>query len=316
MNDVKNKTPELKAGVTGLAGSINESGAYVIIHTTEYKYYGPVSLCHNIAKLLPRDTDTQVCKKTEIKISPRPDVLDEYEDFYGNKVIYFAIQQEHKALTVTVQSVIQKQAAPSPEFNWYGNTGWEEIKKMVQENTEYIDARQYVAVTSMTGFNDDIKSYALQSFTPGKTLRGAALDLTGRIFKDFTFKPGFTTITTPAIEVFKARKGVCQDFAHLAIACLKSVGLPARYVSGYVETLPPEGKEKLVGADASHAWFSTFLPGAGWLDFDPTNNMVPGAQHVTIGWGRDYADICPLKGVILSSGPHELHVSVDMQRTW
>ncbi len=287
---------------------------YRITHTTEYKYYGPVGLCHNIAKLLPRDTDTQECKSTEITILPRPEVLDEYEDFYGNKVIYFAIQQEHEALTVTVKSDIIKKMAANPEFNWYARAGWEEIKLLIQESTEYIDARQYTATTPMTEYNTEIKNYALLSFAAGKTLLEAATDIMARIFKDFAFTPGFTTITTPATEVFKARKGVCQDFAHLAIACLKSLGLPARYVSGYVETLPPPGEEKLVGVDASHAWFSVYIPGMGWMDFDPTNNTIPGSQHVTIGWGRDYTDICPLKGVILSSGPHELQVSVDMRR--
>ena len=311
MNEAKNKLTKRKVPPLGGGGGL---GHYTILHKTEYKYYGPVSLCHNIAKLMPRDTDTQVCKNTEIHISPRPDVLDEYEDFYGNKVVYFAIQQEHTSLTVTVKSEIIKQAAASPEFNWYSSASWEEIKQLIQKNTEYIDARQYIAATPMTGFNDDIKEYALQSFKSGSTLFDAALNLTSRIFKDFTFKPGFTTITTPAEEVFIARKGVCQDFAHLAIACIKSLGLPVRYVSGYVETVPPKGEEKMVGVDASHAWFSVFIPGMGWMDFDPTNNIIPGSQHVTIGWGRDYADICPLKGVILSSGPHELKVSVDMRR--
>jgi transglutaminase-like putative cysteine protease len=291
------------------------AGGFSITHTTEYNYYVPVSLCHNIVKLLPRNTGSQLCKHTEIKIHPRPDVLDEYEDFYGNRVIYFAIQQEHKSLTVTVKSEVAKQAATSPEFNWYSSTPWEEIKQLVQETNGFLDARQYIATTALTDFNEDIRNYAQKSFTPVKPVYDAVLDITGRIFNDFAFKPGFTTITTPAVDAFKAHKGVCQDFAHLAIACVKSVGLPARYVSGYLETLPPEGQEKLVGVDASHAWFSVFIPGMGWMDFDPTNNMVPGNQHITIGWGRDYTDICPLKGVILSSGPHELHVSVDVRRT-
>jgi transglutaminase-like putative cysteine protease len=316
MNEAENRHTKLKVPPLEPVPMPHREGGgtYAITHTTEYKYHGPVSLCHNIAKLLPRDTDTQVCKSCEIHITPKPDVLDEYEDFYGNKVVYFAIQQEHKSLTVTVKSEIAKQVAASPEFNWYGQASWEEIKQVIQEGTEYMDARQYIAATPMTDFNTDIKSYAHQSFGADKTLLDAALDITGRIYKDFSFKPGFTTITTPADEVFKARKGVCQDFAHLAIACIKSLGLPARYVSGYVETVPPEGEEKLVGVDASHAWFSVFIPGMGWMDFDPTNNIIPGSQHITIGWGRDYADICPLKGVILSSGPHQLHVSVDMRR--
>jgi transglutaminase-like putative cysteine protease len=171
-----------------------------------------------------------------------------------------------------------------------------------------------VPETPVTSFEAGITNYALQSFTPGRPIYEAVYNLMGRIYKDFEFKPGFTTIATPLSEVMKQRKGVCQDFAHVGIACLRSIGLPARYVSGYIETLPPPGVEKLVGVDASHAWFSVFIPNIGWLDFDPTNNVVPSDQHITIGWGRDYFDITPLKGVILSSGPHRLSVSVDVRR--
>ena len=135
-----------------------------------------------------------------------------------------------------------------------------------------------------------------------------------RIFSDFKFQSGFTTIATPLSVVMKERKGVCQDFAHVAIACIRSLGLPARYVSGYIETLPPPGMQKLAGVDASHAWFSVYIPGSGWVDFDPTNNIIPAERHITIGWGRDYADITPLRGVIMSSGSHELKVSVDVRR--
>jgi len=142
----------------------------------------------------------------------------------------------------------------------------------------------------------------------------ALSDLVKRIYTEFEFKPGFTTLATPLSEVMGQRKGVCQDFAHLAIACVRSIGLPARYVSGYIETIAPEGKEKLQGVDASHAWFSVYVPQSGWLDFDPTNNLIPSDQHITIGWGRDYTDIPPLKGVILSIGRHQLNVTVDVKR--
>ncbi len=160
----------------------------------------------------------------------------------------------------------------------------------------------------------EIKSYAERSFTSGKPLFEAVYDLVKRIYTDFTFTPGFTTVSTPLSVVMKERKGVCQDFAHLAISCIHSIGLPARYVSGYLETLAPAGKEKLIGVDASHAWIAVFIPGMGWVDFDPTNNQLATEQYITIGWGRDYFDIIPLKGVIMSSNPHELTVSVDVRR--
>ena len=133
-----------------------------------------------------------------------------------------------------------------------------------------------------------------------------------RIYTEFKYDPEFSTLATPLKEVLEHRSGVCQDFAHLAIGCLRSQGLAARYVSGYIETEPPPGKERLVGADASHAWFSVFQPGVGWLDFDPTNNQIPGERHITVAWGRDYADVTPLKGVAFGGGEHELKVSVDV----
>lgn len=289
---------------------------YKIVHKTEYIYFEPISLCHNMARLVPRSTISQNCKKSTVVIDPIPDVINEFEDFFGNKVIYFAIQHEHRSLSVTVSSEIERSTVDLKQsIESYGKIAWEEARmQLYQPRLDYIDARQYVPETAATTFESGITSYAMVSFTPGRPIYEAIYDLMERIYKEFQFKPGFTTVATPISEVMKQRKGVCQDFAHVGIACLRSVGLPARYVSGYIETLPPPGVEKLVGVDASHAWFSVFVPNIGWLDFDPTNNVVPSDQHITIGWGRDYFDITPLKGVILSSGPHRLSVSVDVRR--
>lgn len=288
---------------------------YQITHTTEYDYHQSVTLCHNVARLLLRDTGNQQCKKTEIKISPQPDVLHEYKDFYGNKVLYFAIQKEHKLLKVTVLSQVEKRQTDALTPEIFGHTSWEQVPLQLKEyEAGFLDAQQYISETDFTRSNETIRQYTLQSFIPGRSFFEAATDLMQRIYKEFKFDPGFTTVATPPAVVMKERKGVCQDFAHLAIACIRSVGLPARYVSGYIETLPPPGKEKLFGVDASHAWFSVFIPHVGWVDFDPTNNIIPAEQHITIGWGRDYADVAPLKGVILSSGPHQLKVSVDVRR--
>lgn len=288
---------------------------YRIVHTTAYTYAGPVSLCHNIARLMPRDTEIQHCKDCSVTITPRPDVINEYEDFFGNKVMYFAIQEEHLKLTVTVTSHITRLGVPSHLSEMYVHVPWEQVAQLIQEPTsENFDARQYIAQTTMTEWDEHVRDFALRSFTPGRPVYDAAFELMTRIYKEFEFKPGLTTIATPVVEVMAKRKGVCQDFAHLAIACLRSIGLPARYISGYIETLPAPGKEKLVGADASHAWFAIYVPNVGWLEFDPTNNQVPSTQHLTIGWGRDYADITPLKGIILSSGAHKLDVSVDVRR--
>jgi transglutaminase-like putative cysteine protease len=289
---------------------------YQITHITEYEYFQPIAICHNIAKLIVRNTPTQQTLKTNINISPQPDQISEYVDFFGNKVVYFVIQQEHKKLTVSIQSIIEKTIANPIQATLYADLAWNEVPSLLLDLTpEHIDARQYLAETDFTKVSGEIHAYALQSFTEGRSFFDATKDLMQRIYTDFTFKPGATNITTPLREVMKERKGVCQDFAHLAIACIRSVGLPARYVSGYIETDAPQGKEKLFGVDASHAWFSIYIPNVGWIDFDPTNNIIPSQQHICIGWGRDYADITPLKGVILSSGKHKLSVSVDVRRT-
>jgi transglutaminase-like putative cysteine protease len=288
---------------------------YTIQHKTAYTYLEPVSLCHNIARLVPRDTNEQICKNTTIDIEPRPDQINEYEDFFGNKVIYFSIEKEHWELIVSVTSEVERRVPELTKMQAFRNAGLKEVKQeLLNLKGDVMDIKQYSFETPMTAWNDEVLKYALQSFVPQRPVFEAAQDLNRRIYEEFEYKPGHTTIATPLWVLMQERKGVCQDFAHLAIACLRSVGLPARYVSGYIETLSPEGVEKLIGIDASHAWFSVFIPGMGWIDFDPTNNSIVSDQHITIGWGRDYADIAPLDGIILSSGSHELTVSVDVKR--
>ena len=287
---------------------------YSIEHTTKYQYHEQVSLCHNIAALAPRNTDKQTCKAFNIIISPLPEILEEHIDFFGNKLYYFVIEQEHEELTVTVRSQVEKITATDAKPS-YPDQSWEMVRDMLLVSTgEFMEEKQFTNPTEITATIAEIKNYAEKSFTPGKPLFEAVYDLIKRIYTDFKFTPGFTTVSTPLSVVMKERKGVCQDFAHLAISCIHSMGLPARYVSGYLETLAPAGKEKLTGVDASHAWIAVFIPGMGWVDFDPTNNQLATEQYITIGWGRDYFDIIPLKGVIMSSSSHELTVSVDVKR--
>ncbi|HEY6503921.1 MAG TPA: transglutaminase family protein [Chitinophagaceae bacterium] len=287
---------------------------YSVEHTTKYQYHEQVSLCHNIAALAPRNTETQTCRAFNIIISPLPEILEEHVDFFGNKLYYFVIEQEHEELTVTVRSQVEKIYAADPTPS-YPVQSWESVRDILLASTgEYIYEKQFTHPTEITAAIEGIKNYVQLSFTTGRPLFEAAYDLIKRIHSDFSFTPGFTTISTPLSVVMRERKGVCQDFAHLAISCIHSMGLPAKYVSGYLETLAPAGKEKLTGVDASHAWISVFIPGMGWVDFDPTNNQPANEQYITIGWGRDYFDIIPLKGVIMSSNPHELTVSVDVKR--
>jgi transglutaminase-like putative cysteine protease len=286
---------------------------YLISHKTTYTYYEPVSLCHNIARLVPRNTERQFCRNVSVKIDPEPDTINEYKDFFGNKIIYFSIEQEHTQLTVYVQSEIEsiEPVASGAQGRVAGGSERVAGGRGMEDPAEI---RQFVFATPMTAVSQEVLDYARVSFPPGRPVLEAATDLMHRIYRDFEFKSGYTTISTPLSVVLRERKGVCQDFAHLAIACVRSVGLPARYVSGYIETVSPAGVDRLIGVDASHAWFSVYIPLLGWVDFDPTNNVLPGIQHITIGWGRDYADIAPLNGIILSSGSHGLGVSVDVKR--
>lgn len=288
---------------------------YKVTHSTVYEYEEPINLCHNLALLQPRSTPSQICKRSNVTITPQPDVISEYEDFFGNKVLYFAIQQEHSVLNVTVISYIENTQSQKITPELYKGLSWEEVRRqLAAADPETADVQQFIPDTVMTAYDDDIKNYALQSFTPGRSVAEATWHLMHRIYTEFKYSPGFSTIATPVEEIMRKKKGVCQDFAHLAIACIRSLGLAARYVSGYIETTPVKPEAKLVGADASHAWFSVFVPGTGWVDYDPTNNQMPSSQHITIGWGRDYADVTPLKGVILSSGNHKLSVAVEVKR--
>ena len=249
--------------------------------------------------LSPRDTTTQLCKSSSISISPTPEVLDSHVDFFGNKVHYFAIEQEHDKLTVTVNSVVEKlDVGTNGNIN---DISWEEAKLLFQQpGAEWMKPKQFVAATAFTEPSPEIVAYAAVSFTPGRPMYDAVFDLMRRIHKDFEFKAGFTTVSTPLSQVMKQKKGVCQDFAHLMIGAVRSMGLAARYVSGYLRS----GGD-LQGADASHAWVSVFIPDTGWVSFDPTNDVIPSEGHLTLAWGRDYGDVTPLKGISLGGGGDE-----------
>ena len=287
---------------------------YSIKHTTTYTYHETVPLCHNLAMLAPRDTPSQICRSFTLDILPVAGIIDEYHDFFGNRVFYFVVEQEHDMLSVTTSSIVERK---TPEWKLTAKNlqSWESVRDLLQASTgEYMQEKQFVFPADITTSTDAIQQYAAQSFIPQRPLLEAAGDLMRRIYTDFTYTAGVTTVSTPLSVVMEERKGVCQDFAHLGIACMQSMGLAARYVSGYLETIPPPGKERLTGSDASHAWFSVFIPEMGWVDFDPTNNKMPDEQYIVIGWGRNYFDIVPLRGVIMSSDQHQLSIAVDVKR--
>jgi len=307
---------------------------YCITHTTLYHYSQSVGLCQNEAKLQPRNFWRQQCHNSRFDIKPTPMDFSERIDFFGNRVAYFAIQQPHTQLIVTAISEVTIFPRQN-NLDLFNQMTWEQVRGLLQETPlqgqsqtqqgqiqnqaqdqtlEILDAKQYVLDSPMVTITSELADYAQSSFLPNRALVDVVHDLMQRIYKDFTYDPTFTTIATPLSEVLRFRRGVCQDFAHLAIACLRAYGMAARYISGYVETLPEPGQPRLVGADASHAWFSVYIPGTGWLDFDPTNNTVPLDQHITLAWGRDYADVTPLKGIAFGGGQHTLSVSVDVLR--
>ena len=287
---------------------------YRVIHKTEYDYSETVGLSYNEARLLPRFTANQFCHATNLLVEPWPADYREHEDFFGNRVAYFSIREPHQRFVVTSTSEVQivPQAA---QLNLSQGTAWESVCLALrqQRDPQTLDALQYALDSPFVAADAELAAYAQASFPRCRPLLEAVHDLMGRIHTDFTYDPDFTTLATPLSTVLAHRRGVCQDFAHLAIGCLRAQGLAARYVSGYIETLPPPGQEKLVGADASHAWFSVYVPELGWMDFDPTNNQIPVDQHIVVGWGRDYGDVNPLKGVIFGGGDHELNVSVDVR---
>lgn len=286
---------------------------YKITHTTTYQYAEPVTVCHNEARLKPLNTFYQQCLATEIVIDPPPSDYHERTDFFGNPVTYFAIHTNHKTLKVSSISTVKTLSEPR-NLDSYNTLEWEEVVAYFSEqrDDDTLDAQQYRLNSPLVVVNQEMVNYAERSFLEGRLIIDAVQDLMERIHRDFTYDPHFTTIATPLLDVLKHRRGVCQDFAHLAIGCLRSMGLAARYVSGYIETTPPEGQERLVGADASHAWFSVYVPKMGWIDFDPTNNQMPMDKHITVAFGRDFHDVTPLKGVIFGGGKHKLKVSVDV----
>jgi len=288
-------------------------------HKTKYSYENGASFCHNITTLKPKSFKGQNVLEYALEISPEPTDISERLDFFGNTVTRFSIQQSHEELVVIARSKVSRDydlQIEGQNLTEGKKVTIEEALKLLKETQpDIIEARQFVLGSPLiSDMSAVIKEYALVSFKkPERSLYEASYELMQRIFTDFDFVSGFTNIATPLKVVMKEKKGVCQDFAQIAIACVRSMGLPARYVSGYIETLPPEGKEKLIGTDASHAWFSVFIPTLGWIDFDPTNNQIPKNQHIVVAHGRDYYDVPPLKGVIYSTGKSKMDVAVDLR---
>lgn len=286
---------------------------YRIRHVTEYRYDEAVPLCHNVVHLRPRDTDRQSCLTTALTVSPEPAARRDRVDFFGNHVTWLSLQEPHERLRVEARSDVTVRPAdpadPGPAPAWEAAVGH------VRDGRDpaSLDARQYTFDSPYVPRSAELADFARASFSPGRSLWDAARELNRRIYAEFRFDAGSTAVGTPVADVLRHRRGVCQDFAHLMVGSLRSIGVAARYVSGYLVTRPPAGQARLVGADASHAWAAVFFPGAGWVDFDPTNGCLPSAEHVTVGWARDYDDLAPVRGVIVGGHGHAMSVAVDVE---
>lgn len=286
---------------------------YRILHRTVYDYSEPVTVSHHAARLKPRPTETQPRADSALEITPAPAVRTMHTDYFGNQVCFFSVQQIHRRLEITAASrvLVRRLTPPVPGLS----PEWNKVAAMFREKAsgETACLHQFRFDSPLLRATPELAAYALPSFGGDTPLLVGAQDLNRRIFTDFKYDPAATTASTPLEEAWRNRRGVCQDFAHLAIACLRSLGLAARYVSGYLRTRPPPGQARWAGADASHAWFSVFCPGVGWVDFDPTNNLLPEDGHITVAYGRDFSDVSPVSGILVGGGSHAIQVAVEVR---
>jgi transglutaminase-like putative cysteine protease len=284
-----------------------------VVHRTAYAYSEPVSTSHHEAHLAPRDGERRRTLVHDVSITPSPSLRRERFDYFGNRVMFFSLREPHRALEVVTTSVVDVGTVPPPALE--ATPPWESVRDRlrVDRRRDLLDAYAFTFDSPLVRSTPALREYAEPSFPPGRPVLQGVRELTSRIKAEFAYDSEATDLHTPLTEVLRDRRGVCQDFAHLQIGGLRALGLPARYVSGYLLTHPPPGRPRLIGADASHAWISAFVPDLGWVDFDPTNDLIPADEHVTVAHGRDFSDVTPLKGVILGGGRHQVQVSVDVQ---
>jgi transglutaminase-like putative cysteine protease len=287
---------------------------YRVKHNTTYTYGDTVSICYNELYLRPRNLPYQILQQHDLQVRPSPSTMSQSTDFFGNNATFVVIQEPHRTLSITAQSTVEVTTAAAP-LETTATLAWEQVQAYLRHDRSaaVLEASQFVFDSPLVAVRPAIRRFAAPSFTAGRPLLDAVQALTERIHHTFAYDPVATSISTPLHDVFRHRRGVCQDFAHLEIACLRAQGLAARYVSGYLVTQLPPGQPRLVGADASHAWLSVYCPDLGWVDVDPTNNVFPGTGHISVAFGRDYSDVSPIKGVVLGGGEHTLQVAVDVR---
>ena len=283
-----------------------------VSHRSSYGYAMPVAQSQHVLHLAPRQLDRQNVVRHSLLIDPAPATRTDITDYFGNRASILVIEDEHREFIVHARSTVE--VRPPTPVDLSASVPWERAADaaMLGDGARDLAVLQYACASRHTHGAPEILDYVRPSFPVGRPVLEGAWDLTRRIHAEFTFDPTATDISTPVLDVLKARRGVCQDFAHLSLACLRALGLPVRYVSGYMLTRPPPGKAKLVGADASHAWLSVWAPGSGWLDFDPTNGVMPHEEHITTAFGRDYDDVSPISGVLLGGSGQTMSVAVDV----
>ncbi len=283
---------------------------YQVIHRTEYAYETDVSVAHHLLHMTPLDTGRQRLLEHELRLDPPPRCRRAGEDYFGNRSVFITLEKPHRRFEIVAQSRVEIQAAAWPLP--LATPAWDAAPPGDSQAAASAAAGEFRFNSPLIQQRSEYADYARASFPAGRPLLDAVLDLTRRIHQEFVFDPQATSVSTPIEQAFKERRGVCQDFAQVQLACLRSLGIPARYVSGYLETLPPPGQPKLAGADASHAWVSFFCPGHGWIEVDPTNDLLASERHIVTAYGRDFGDVSPARGVILGGGCHTLKVGVDV----
>ncbi|HEX4121398.1 MAG TPA: transglutaminase family protein [Verrucomicrobiae bacterium] len=284
-----------------------------IVHRTLYDYSAPVTVSQHAARVEPRSLPNhQFLETFSLRIEPEPSIRKMRTDYFGNRICFFSIQEIHSQLEVVAECRVTVAETTPPTL--FLSPEWRDVARLFSDpvSPTVVEPYEFVFDSPLLRASPALADYARQSFKNDSPLLASVMDLNRRIHTDFKYDKVATTVATPLEEVIRNRRGVCQDFAHFAIACVRSLGLAARYVSGYLRTQPTTGKPDLVGADASHAWFSVFCPGMGWIDFDPTNNMMPATEHITLAYGRDFADVSPVSGIITGGGKHEVKAGVTV----
>ena len=319
-----------------------EADRYTVEHETRYAYAAPVSQSWQLARLTPRTLPWQKLLSHSLQIDPSPDERRDELDSFGNIVTHFGLHGAHRMLRVRMECLVEVtarphvqgvgpgEARPPTPVRWQSQgagqaqtqtqgpapsaSAWEAVRDSIRREPQLdeLAPASMSEPTPLVPLSEGARSYALVSFARDRPWFDAVFDLMQRIHADFEFEPGATTVSTSVDEVLHQRSGVCQDFAHLMLACLRGLGLPARYVSGYLLTDPPPGMPRLLGVDASHAWVAAFSPQHGWVEFDPTNNQLADRRYITLSWGADFADVVPLRGVIVGGGDQRMSVEVSV----